>query len=170
MPDYQNGKIYMIWCGDDKYYGSTIRTLSARMSKHRYIHKQASGKKTSACVIFDKHGTDNCKIELVELFPCHSKDELEAREGFYIRNNNCVNKIIPDRTRIEYNEVHRDDIKVQKQDYYTKNKDIINERNTSYYQANKEKYSEKTVCRCGGSYTVKNKKQHEKTALHLKND
>lgn len=36
-------------------------------------------------------------IELVELFPCYDKDQLEKREGEIIRSLSCVNKNIPRR-------------------------------------------------------------------------
>ena len=36
---------------------------------------------------------DDCKIIRVEEFPCSSKDELRAREQYYIDNNGCVNKV-----------------------------------------------------------------------------
>ena len=39
-------------------------------------------------------GLENCKIALVELFPCASKMELERKEGEYIKNNDCVNKTV----------------------------------------------------------------------------
>ena len=32
-------------------------------------------------------------IILVEVFPCNSKDELHARETYFIDSNICVNKI-----------------------------------------------------------------------------
>ena len=33
--------------------------------------------------LFAEFGYENCKIELIELYPCNSKAELHAREGFY---------------------------------------------------------------------------------------
>ena len=58
--------------------------------------------------IFDKFGFENCKIELVENFPCNSKEELTKREGFYIQSNDCVNKHIAGRTKEEYKEQTRE--------------------------------------------------------------
>jgi hypothetical protein len=85
---YQRGKIYKIvdnaynMC----YYGSTINMLCQRMSLHREQYK----KNILKCLtkkIFDEYGLENCKIELVENYPCNSRNELEAREGHYIKNN-----------------------------------------------------------------------------------
>ena len=36
----------------------------------------------------------NEEIELVENYPCNSKEELEKKEGEYIKNNECVNKLL----------------------------------------------------------------------------
>lgn len=41
MPDYSKGKIYKIWSPSTglTYIGSTIQTLSNRLSGHRVKHK-----------------------------------------------------------------------------------------------------------------------------------
>jgi hypothetical protein len=147
--DYQNGMIYMIWAGDERYYGSTCDTLSKRMGRHRNAYKHNHGKIT-AHKLFDTYGLENCKIELVEEFPCNSKQELEAREGFYIRGNKCVNKIIPGRTSIEYSAKYYQDnkeyIKEYYKEYYAKyrqdNKERKKEYNAKYRQDNKEYMAE----------------------------
>ena len=99
MPNYMNGKIYMLTNGSGlNYYGSTTQKLSSRMSGHRATYKKYKekkiGKQETSRLLFDKDfkGT---KIILVENFPCSSKYELEKRERFYIDNNECVNKCIP---------------------------------------------------------------------------
>ena len=51
---------------------------------------------------------ENCKIELVENYPCNSKEELTAREGFYIQSNECVNKLVAGRTQRERNEIYKE--------------------------------------------------------------
>jgi len=142
MPNYQNGKIYKIWCGDDTYYGSTTRTLAQRMTKHREGFRHNKKMKCSSLVLFEKYGMENCKIELVELFPCQSNEELTAREGFYVRNNACVNKVVPDGTMKEW---------------YDKNKERMNTT---------RRESPRIVCECGGYYVISMKKRHERTKKH----
>ena len=39
-----------------------------------------------------KKGSRKNKIELIENYPCNSKEELTAREGYHIKQKNCVNK------------------------------------------------------------------------------
>ena len=100
MVNYSNGKIYKIvpTNGDDMcYIGSTTKQyLSQRMDFHRNEYKkwQKNKEKSSTTLIeiFEKYGLENCKIELIENFPCNSKDELEKREGHYIKTLNCINK------------------------------------------------------------------------------
>ena len=86
---YENGKIYKLWSneGNDIYIGSTINTLTKRLNQHINQHKN---KHTSSSLLYDKY--ENVQIELIENFSCKDKNELTAREGYHIRNTNCVNK------------------------------------------------------------------------------
>ena len=106
---YASGKIYKVvdnaytMC----YYGSTTQQLSKRMTKHRTHYKLFGGGRCngmSVFYIFDAHGVENCKIELVEECSCESKEQLNKREGFYIQNKACVNKHIAGRTMVEWRE------------------------------------------------------------------
>ena len=159
--DYSNGRIYFIEpiCeheDNEYYYGSTIQKLCKRMDKHRRDFKSWKNGKRRKIMCFDlleKYGIENCKIYLVELYPCESREELESREGYYIRNNDCVNKYIPGRTRKEYRIDNKDKFK----EYYINNKDEIN-----------TKRKVQNECPCGGRYTLTNKSQHSKTKIHIK--
>ena len=108
MVNYQNGKIYMIESleGNCKYYGSTTQILSIRLATHKADIKK--GKNPSSKEVLKYQ---DAKILLVELYPCNSKMELEAKEAEYIRNNECVNKNIPQRTKKEYREENKEKIK-----------------------------------------------------------
>jgi hypothetical protein len=141
MPDYQLAKIYMLTCDnpDFVYYGSTTqRLLCDRLSGHKYEFKNNKLFCTSK-LLFE---VGNVKIELVENFPCNDKNELNAREAHYIRNNKCVNKCIPGRTDKEY-----------KQD---------NKNRISKFR------KEKIKCECGRIVTRSNLSKHMKTEKHKK--
>ena len=56
-------------------------------------------------------------IELIELFPCNSKEELNKKEGEHIRTNNCVNKLIAGRTDFEYRKENKEQIKHKMKEY-----------------------------------------------------
>jgi len=130
MPDYSKSKIYKIWShlGDDVYYGSTVGTLSCRMAQHRSGFNGSLVHNTKCRKIFEKYGVDNCKIELVELYPCKTVEELRKREGEYIRDNACINNRIPSgkiyikragRTWTEYYNDNKDNYK----ENYIKNRE-----------------------------------------------
>lgn len=114
---YEQGKIYKV-CDiayTRTYYGSTIEPLCKRMGKYRYkYHKYKRGEgrdNITVFMIFDEFGIENCKIELVEIYPCASKMELMRKEGEYIKNNECVNKTVMGKTMIKYIKEYRDNNK-----------------------------------------------------------
>ena len=44
--------------------------------------------------IFNEYGKENCKLDLVATYPCHSKQELLKREGFQIQTTEGVNRCV----------------------------------------------------------------------------
>ena len=47
-------------------------------------------------------GHDRSFIELVELYPCTTKEELRARDGHFIRERGTLNTKVAGRTRKEW--------------------------------------------------------------------
>jgi hypothetical protein len=98
-------------------------------------------------------------IVLEEAVPCNNKEELKAHEARYIRDNQCVNKQVPGRTKAEY-----------MREYKQVNREAINAKNREYKQVNKEvlnaKQREKINCPCGSTHTRSNKATHQKTLKH----
>ena len=103
-------------------------------------------------ISFEKYGIDNCRIVLVETYPCESKDELTSREAHYIRTVVCVNKVIPGRTDEQYYL----DNKEKYQEYYQDNKATIKAYKAISY-----------TCVCGSHYTNSTKARHIKTKRHI---
>ena len=94
-------------------------------------------------LLFQEFGTDNCKIELIEEYPCENLEQLIKKEGEYIKKTiDCVNKCVVGRSSKEYHEEHKDNIKEWKTQYYEANKDNIKEYKKQYYKANEEKMKE----------------------------
>ena len=156
MTDYSKGKIYKITCNETEkiYIGSTTQSLTKRFKQHKNNHTSWKNGKyhyTTIFKLFDEYGKENCNIELIENYPCDNNKELELREAYYIRNNNCYNKYIPGRTLKEYKEV---------------NKEKIKEEMKKYRENNKEKIKEKITCNCGGNYTYSHKARHFKSKKH----
>ena len=145
---YHNGKIYKVVDNGYNmcYYGSTTQSLSSRLSGHKRNYNQyKEGKKHMITVfkIFDEYGPDNCKIELVELCPCNSKEELLKKEGHHIKENECINKVISGRTNVEYYKDNKDVITQKAVEYYHENKDKVREKHKAYREKHREALNEK---------------------------
>lgn len=153
MVNYQNSKIYRIVSDqtDELYYGSTTQPLTARLSSHKTSYKCWQKGESRYCSSYEVMKYDDAKIILVEKYPCDTKEELHARERYFIENNTCTNKFIPGRTKKEYRE---------------NNKDKISEQKKEFYKDNKEKFQKKHSCPCGGRYTSKSMSKHCKTKRH----
>jgi hypothetical protein len=151
MVNYSNSKIYKIEGGSKTYIGSTTKKyLCQRWAQHKSDYN-SSIKKTSAWELFDESGLENCIITLIETYPCKSKDELNARERYWIEKTKCVNKCLPGRSKEEYNSTHKQE---------------AIERVKRWTEANKEKRAlwakESIECECGFHYTRQNKSRHMK--------
>jgi len=133
--DYQNSKIYKIIndaLPELVYYGSTANTLTKRFTQHKTKSNTCSSKQLFDCDV-------KPQIFLVESFPCNSKDELKAKERWYIENNECVNKQIPNRTKKEYRQDNKEQILEKWKQYRQDNKEIISKQTKQYQLDNKEK-------------------------------
>jgi hypothetical protein len=141
MTDYQQGKIYRLYSPSRAdvgvYYGSTVQKLYQRLCGHK------AKKKCSSISIIE---IEDAVIELVEDFPCNNKKELEAREYWFIQNNECVNKNKGDFNRKkyikEYNEKNREELKEKRKEFYEKNREEVNRKNREYSEKNREKNKE----------------------------
>lgn len=141
MPvDYSKSKIYKLTTIHNPnlvYYGSTVNELCKRKNSHKSFFKNGNFQ-CNSYKLFEL-GIDDVIITLVENINCNNKEELYARERFYIENNNCVNKFIPNRTQKEYREQNKEKIKIKDVNYYALNKDKINIKRRNRYILNKDK-------------------------------
>jgi hypothetical protein len=125
------------------------------MTKHRYDAQR----KTSVSLYhkFKELGADLFYIELIEEYPCNSKQELLAREGYYIRDRGTINKQIAGRSHKQYYQEHKehyaeqgkqryetnkDKILAQHKEYAERNKEHIAQKKKEYYETNKDKIAE----------------------------
>ena len=93
--------------------------------------------------LFDKYSLEHCKIELIEHYPCKDKEELQQREGYWIKLEECVNKCVAGRTKKEYREENKEQISKHKEEFYEEHKDKINEQKKANYHNKKDYYAEK---------------------------
>jgi len=148
---YRQGKIYKISCKTTGkiYVGSTTQSsLSYRLQRHHEdFLKYKHGWDVAYLTSFQILENDSYEIELLEDFPCDTKEELHLREKFYICSNECVNKVVPCRTRAEYREDNKDKIHAYSKEYGLR------------------KY---TCEHCHIEIGLNKKTRHEKTQRHLR--
>ena len=186
--NYQNGKIYCIrnYIDDDVYVGSSCQALSKRMAWHRDARKKDKKKHFKLYQKMNDMGVDIFYIELLENYPCNSKEELLKKEGQKIRElKPILNSKIQGRTREEWYkdnedylreerkkryERNKDRILENKKLYYIERKDLIKEQQKEWWENNKDKYSEqrkeKMTCQCGSTFRKCDKTSHEKSKKH----
>ena len=156
-----NGKIYKIVdnTNDNIYIGSTCKTLKYRLSKHECDYKRFLKGIFNNVTSFDILKNDNYKIELLENCNIKTKQELLARERYFIENNDCLNKCIPGRYDKGTQQYHKE--------YYNDNKEKLKVSAKNNIEANKKKLNEKFDCECGGKFIYTHKSAHLKTTKHL---
>lgn len=158
MERYKRGKVYRIVCRKTgkQYIGSTCKKLlSQRLAGHNYNFKEWKKNNFNFITSFTILEENDYYIELVELVPCSSNDELKVRERFHIQNNECVNKYIPLKTQKEHYDEHKEERLEYAKEYRAINKKQIAEKK-------KEKYD----CPCGLTICKVTKSTHEKSKKH----
>ena len=197
--DYNNSKIYKLVSDvtDAVYIGSTTQRLSQRLSEHKASYKLYLNKKFRYVTSFELFKLESpVHIVLIQNFPCKNKDELHARERYYIESESCLNRNIPGRSKQEYRNDNREQIKEYFKEYYVDNREEIKEYSKQYYLQNKEekkaqvkqyyvdnketikeKFKEKVtcqICKCEIQkyYFPKHtrSKKHQSRAIKLKED
>ena len=145
---YNNGLIYKIVCKDPSikeiYVGSCCN-FTRRKCEHKSICNNPNTKAYNHYkyqFIRDNGGWNNWDMIEIKKYPCETKRELELEE----RNNlellgGSLNKSIPTRSQPEYQQTNKEKIA--------------------------ERQNQKVNCECGGKYTIKHIKKHEKTKKHL---
>ena len=178
MPvNYQLGKIYKIAdnTNDSVYIGSTCEpTLARRLAKHVNNYKSYLNGKNDYITSYDILENNDYNIVLIEASPCNSKDELLARERYFIESIDCINKNIPGRTRKEYNKQyaidHAEEISQKQKEYREKNEATLKIKESIYREVNKinrkEKGSQIFECECGSKCRHNEKARHFKSLKH----
>lgn len=134
------GIVYVIEGSGLTYYGSTIQTLKERIYKHNGDYRKWLSGKIRYMSSFEIIKGDYT-FKIVE--ECENYKE---RERWWIENNKCVNLYIPLRTRKEYDECYKEEIKEYQQEYHNK----------------------RFICECGSNIKIGEKSSHLKTQKHLR--
>jgi hypothetical protein len=176
MPDFTQSKVYKLSSpnSDKVYIGSTTQEIEERKSCHLRAYKlwkEGKHHYVTAFILFEL-GPDVVSAELLEEVQCQTREELLARERYYIENNNSINKIIPGRSQKEYKKANQEYIKEKALEYYNQNRDSIIEKAKDYRVQNRsiirQKSNVKKICSsCQGRYTIANKSAHERSKKHF---
>ena len=195
--DYTNGKIYCIRNSIDGevYVGSTTQPLSKRFFWHKEGMRAERSKNYKLYQKMREVGEENCYIELIELYPCSSKEELRKREGELIREKGTLNERVAGRTKKEhyvgtierqrenkqaYYKEHSENLREKQKKYRLENIEKVKEQQRQYYNQNKEKYIQKVKtkreqeqqhnyfvhCPCGSIIKFTNRYDHKKRQKH----
>jgi hypothetical protein len=172
MVDYKNGKTYAIRSKQTPMYyiGSTTQTLEKRFNTHKNKSKIGLGCSSDLILKYE-----DAYIEIIELYPCNNKAELNKREGELIRlhKDTIVNKVIAGRTSAEYYKeeqvlikskrvAKKDDKKAYDKKRREENYELIIQNHRAYNLANKDKINEKNRL-----YKAKKKAERETTLSHI---
>ena len=171
--NFANGKIYCIRnsINDEVYVGSTIQRLSKRLSKHKSDMK--NNILTRLYKEMKELGVENFYIELIEAYPCNSKEELNKRENEYIRQMGTLNFQICDKTKREYSAEFLEKERERAKTYYYNNREQELERGRKYKEDHKEyikqKNSEVVECECGALVSRGCLTKHRARSIHQQN-
>ena len=139
------GYIYKIYdnTNGNVYYGSTKEKVSSRIAKHRYDHKKYLEGKNHYVRSFDILKNNDYSYSVIEEIDYENKWELHNKERFYIENNDCINKYIPNRTQKEWREDNKEIIAEKNKEWREDNKEKLKEYMKEWKENNKEIIAEK---------------------------
>jgi len=134
VKNFPNAVVYVLQCIDNYYYiGSTINHPRFRLNNH----KKDSVKYPERAVYdhITKIGWNNVKLDVIEEFPCDTRQELYLKEDEYIKESiqdlYCLNHNRASVTKEE----HRNNMV----NYYLTHRQQILEQHKQYLEANKER-------------------------------
>ena len=162
MPiNYNKAYIYKLWSlqTEDIYIGSSTTDKRLRLSLHKSHYKRfLQGKKKYCLTSSNIVKYPDCKIEIIEKFPCNSRSELEKREGEIQRATDCCNKYIAGRSHKEWYIDNKEKIVKKNKEYYIDNRENHIKKTQEYYKIPSNKERRKIL----------DKKRHQKNLLKKK--
>ena len=148
---------------NDIYYGSTTTTLNCRISQHKHFYKKWLNGLTNNCQSYEILKNDNWYYELVDEIEYNDRQELLKLESYYIKNNSCINKVIPYITEEE----RKAKKYIYDKQWFVDNPDKLKIYNERKYEKSKIKNKIQIQCDCGSIVTSGSYTKHKKTQKHL---
>lgn len=178
MSVYQRGKVYKLVADetDLAYIGSTAHPyLCNRLSMHKADYKSHQRGEGPYISSFDIVQYPSVRIELIEEYPCESREELRKREQHWKDEYGdlCVNRISAFRSP----EKKAEQARKAALKYRNKNPELARQRFKDWAAANPEQMAaraakkvaqESKPCACGGKFKDHKYASHVKSARHQK--
>jgi hypothetical protein len=196
--DYTKSCVYRLIYNDITYYVGSTTNMRQRKTAHKNNSINENGDKYDMKLykfIRDNEGFENWNMVMIQAYPeCKTGNELRMYERqhyeFYkpslnsqlpyvteeeIINRNKQNSIL-------FREINKEQIVIDKAEYYVENRERILEklkneyaensnRHKNYYIDNKEEINKKSMercmCECGVTYSRRHKSTHQATKKHI---
>jgi len=179
------GRVYKIIPsqGNECYVGSTFDTLRDRLKYHKYNYESFKLNNFRYLTVFDlfnKYGTNGCKIILIKEYDVLDRRHLEVYETLWMKKLKSINKIEPVAGLLK-----KDSKKQSNKRYRDENKEEINQKQrqafAKYKADNREKYlqskknsynktKEYIICEiCDCEVMKRNINRHNQTNKHINN-
>lgn len=170
MVNYNQSIIYKLCCRDvditEIYVGSTTN-FYRRKSQHKRTCTNTDYRdynKYVYQVIRENGGWGNWDMVIIEEYSAIDKNDLHKRERYWIETlQSKLNKIIPTRTKKEYNQLNKEYQKEYQKEYHQLNKVSKNEKQKEYNQLNSDKIIERQKRYRDKNRDEINKKSRDKT-------
>lgn len=156
------------------YYGHTDdfeRRKGEHVSNHRRWNTAGKPEKVSvvhgvtrSVLVLDHEGWDMEEVDTIE---CDKEEDAEKLEGEWIRSHDCVNRIIPRRTRKQRHLDNREKDNENSRQYHHDNREKLSEKHKQNYQKNREKRCEKQHQYYEQNRATINEKKKEKVTCDI---
>jgi len=149
---FQNAVVYVLQCIDNYYYiGSTINNPRFRLNNHKKDSIKFPDRNVYKHI--NEIGWDNVLLQIVEKYPCNTREELRLKEDEFIKESiddmYCLNHqraVISKEERKEnvanYYLTHRAQILQQHKQYLEANKEKVDAYQAAYRKENAEERCE----------------------------
>lgn len=183
--------MYYIYCIYSNEFPDTYIGLTKNIKQRMYCHKQRTKDKCDLKIynFLNRIGWDNMKYKILENIETNEVIEARKRERFFIDlMKPTLNKCLPLRTRQEYWEDNKTEIKFKRNIANLSRRKEHNEHSLNYYYNNIEKIKQQRIeyrtrnaekikkdraiifnCGCGVSVTQGGKAKHLKSKTHAEN-
>jgi hypothetical protein len=163
-----NAIIYTITSpdGSEVYVGSSTQLyLSNRKAHHRSDYKRHNLGQAGRCKsydLFDRHGFENCRWEVIEILNESTKEQKLLRERHWIEAIGTLGQNRPVINEEEKKQLKHESYKR----LYAEKPEVFKAQSKAYYEATQEERKEVHQCECGGQWTGVHKNRHLLSRQH----